>query len=317
MEKKYKSLILCLIFLIALIISIFFIKIYFKPFLIIVVFYMLCRPIYKFLYKVIHNTRIASILAILVLNIILFCGIYYLSSSLVIKAWNFYYENSKKVYNFFYTLSQSPLLGTFNVDKLKNEILDESFVKRGAFYTGDGIISYLISNICLYFLLSDGEELFSSILFFIPEKYRNKLKITFSNLKDMFIIELMLVLFNTLEIFIGFKILNIKEGFLLALLCGILDFLPYVGTIIVFIPLIIYNIILKEYFVVIGLIFLYVLILIVREILETKFIGNKLNLHPLIVLISIYIGMKLFGIIGIAVGPLYVLISKEILLEGT
>lgn len=317
MEKKYKSLIVCLLLLITLIIVILFIKIYFKPFLIIFIFYMLCRPIYKFLYKAIHNTRIASILAILVLNIVLFCGIYYLSSSLLIKAWNFYYENSKKLYNFFDTLNQNPFLGTLNIDKLKNGILDESFVKKGAFYTGDGIISYFISNICLYFLLSDGNELFSSILFFIPEKYCSKLKNTFNNLKDMVTIELILVLFNTLEIFIGFKILNIREGFLLALLCGILDLLPYVGTIIVFIPLIIYNIVLKEYFVVIGLICLYILILIVREILETKFIGNKLNLHPLIVLISIYIGMKLFGIIGIAVGPLYVLISKEILLDGT
>lgn len=317
MEKKYKSLIACLILLIALIISIFFIKIYFKPFLIIIIFYMLCKPIYKFLYKIIHNTRIASILSILVLNIILFCGIYYLSSSLIVKAGNFYYENSKKLYSFFSTLNESTFLGTFDIDKLKNGILDESFVKRSAFYTGDGIISYFISNICLYFLLSDGEEVFSSILFFIPEKYRSNLKKTFSNLKDMVTIELILVLFNTLEIFIGLKILNIREAFLLALLCGILDLLPYVGTIIVFIPLIIYNIILKEYFIVIGLVSLYVLILIVREILESKFIGNKLNLHPLIVLISIYVGMKLFGIIGIAAGPLYVLLSKEILLDGT
>ncbi len=317
MDKRYKSLIACLVLLIALIITTLFIKIYFKPFLIIIIFYMLCKPIYKFVYKVIHNTRIASILTILVLNIILFCVIYYLSSSLLTKVCNFYYENSKKVYNFFNTLNPGPFLGTFNIDKLKNGILDESFIKRGAFYTGDGIISYLIANICLYFLLSDGDNLFSGILFFIPEKYWSKLKNTFSNLKDMVTIELMLVLFNTLEVFIGFKILNIRESFFLALLCGILDLLPYVGTIIVFIPLIIYNIVLKEYFVVIGLICLYLLILIVREILETKFIGNKLNLHPLIVLISIYVGMKLLGIIGIAVGPLYVLISKEILLDGT
>jgi predicted PurR-regulated permease PerM len=316
-DKRYKSLIACLVLLIALIITTLFIKIYFKPFLIIIIFYMLCKPIYKFVYKVIHNTRIASILTILVLNIILFCVIYYLSSSLLTKVCNFYYENSKKVYNFFNTLNPGPFLGTFNIDKLKNGILDESFIKRGAFYTGDGIISYLIANICLYFLLSDGDNLFSGILFFIPEKYWSKLKNTFSNLKDMVTIELMLVLFNTLEVFIGFKILNIRESFFLALLCGILDLLPYVGTIIVFIPLIIYNIVLKEYFVVIGLICLYLLILIVREILETKFIGNKLNLHPLIVLISIYVGMKLLGIIGIAVGPLYVLISKEILLDGT
>ena len=100
---------------------------------------------------------------------------------------------------------------------------------------------------------------------------------------------------------------------MLGLVCGLLDVLPYVGTIIVFIPIIIYNIIMKNYLVSFGLICLYILVQIVREILEAKFIGNKLDIHPLVIFISIYIGAKVFGILGILVGPMYSIIAKEII----
>ena len=58
---------------------------------------------------------------------------------------------------------------------------------------------------------------------------------------------------------IGFKILRVPSAIFLGFVCGILDILPYVGTIIVFIPIIIYNIIMKEYLLVVGLIALFLL----------------------------------------------------------
>ena len=95
-------------------------------------------------------------------------------------------------------------------------------------------------------------------------------------------------------------------------ICGILDILPYVGTIIVFIPIIIYNIILREYLRVFGLIFLFILVQVVREILEAKFLSDKLDLHPLLILLSIYIGVKIFGMLGIIIGPMYGILAKGI-----
>ena len=73
-------------------------------------------------------------------------------------------------------------------------------------------------------------------------------------------------------IIVGFKILRVPNFIFLGVICGILDVLPYVGTIIVFIPIIIYNIIIKEYLLVIGFIALYLLLQIVREVLELKFL---------------------------------------------
>ncbi|MGL5868669.1 AI-2E family transporter, partial [Clostridium chrysemydis] len=74
-------------------------------------------------------------------------------------------------------------------------------------------------------------------------------------------------------------------------------------------------IIVKEYVIVIGLIFLYCLVQITREILEAKLLSNKFNLHPLVVFISVYIGIKVFGVLGAFVGPIYCMISRDILIN--
>ncbi|SHK33178.1 Predicted PurR-regulated permease PerM [Clostridium cavendishii DSM 21758] len=317
MEKKYKSLIACVVLFIIIIFLVISIKLYFKPFLFILFFYFLSKPIYLIINKIIKSKRIASGLAILLMNIILICFIYYLGSTIIFKGYKLYYNNTQRFHEIFDIIKNNGFLDTFNIDKIGDGIFSGNIVQKGAFYTGEGIISYFIANICVYFLLYDGKEIFKGILNFIPESYYNSFRETLKNLKGMLTIEAVLIIVNTLELFIGFKILNIKEAGALAMLCGVLDLLPYVGTIIVFIPLIIYNIVLKEYFVVIGLISLYILVLIIREILETKFIGNKLNLHPFIVLVAIYIGMKLFGIVGLIIGPLYILLAKEILFNGT
>ena len=118
---------------------------------------------------------------------------------------------------------------------------------------------------------------------------------------------------STVIIVIGFKILGVKNSLFLGIICGILDILPYVGTIIVFIPIIIYNIIMKRYLIVIGFIALYLLVLINKQILEAKFLSSKLDIHPLVVMLSIYIGVNIFGVIGIIAGPIYCIFAKDII----
>ena len=138
-----------------------------------------------------------------------------------------------------------------------------------------------------------------------------------NNLREVVKIELKLVIICMIIAIIGFRILRVPSAIFIGFVCGILDILPYVGTIIVFIPIIIYNIIMKEYLLVVGLIALYLLLQVVREILELKFLSSKLDIHPLVVMLSMYIGAEVFGIIGLLIGPIYCLIAKDIIYEGT
>ncbi len=147
----------------------------------------------------------------------------------------------------------------------------------------------------------------------LPYDIVDTIRVKKNNLREVVKIELKLVIICIVITIIGFKILRVPSSIFLGVVCGILDILPYVGTIIVFIPIIIYNIIMKEYL----LIALYLLLQIVREILELKFLSSKLDIHPLVVMLSMYIGAEIFGIIGLLVGPIYCLIAKDIIYEGT
>ncbi len=60
----------------------------------------------------------------------------------------------------------------------------------------------------------------------------------------------------------------------------------------------------------IGLTLLYAFILVVRQVLEPKLVADNLGIHPLATLIAIYVGYKLFGIIGLILGPFILVIGK-------
>ncbi|WP_035379302.1 sporulation integral membrane protein YtvI [Fervidicella metallireducens] len=108
-----------------------------------------------------------------------------------------------------------------------------------------------------------------------------------------------LIIFITfLETFIGFSILKIKYTFMLSLLSAFLDILPILGIGSLYIPLIIYNIIIKNYFTAIGLGVLYILITVIRQIIEPKLVSSSLDLHPVAVLAAIFIGLKAYGFLG-------------------
>ena len=54
-----------------------------------------------------------------------------------------------------------------------------------------------------------------------------------------------------------------------------------------------------------------------KAIQKLKFLSSKLDIHPLVVMLSMYIGAEVFGIIGIFIGPIYCLIAKDLIYEGT
>ena len=107
-----------------------------------------------------------------------------------------------------------------------------------------------------------------------------------------------LVFMTFAQTFLAFSIMNIPYALLLSILCMMLDLLPIVGTIIVFIPLIIIHIYTKKYLVAIMLGIVYVLLLVIRNILEPKMLSSSLEISPISILISIFVGLNLAGFKG-------------------
>ncbi len=110
--------------------------------------------------------------------------------------------------------------------------------------------------------------------------------------------------FTFLEVFIGLSVLGIRYAFLLSWLIAIVDFLPLLGTGVILIPWGVISLLLGEYRLGVGLLILYGICTLLRQLMEPRFIGRGLGLHPLASLIAMYAGLRFFGVAGMLLLPL-------------
>ncbi|BFK81588.1 AI-2E family transporter [Clostridium baratii] len=314
LKDEQKKLLEAFIFFIAIVVFVVVIRAYFKPFLWIVIIFFLSSPMYILFTKFNISKKISAALALLLLNIFIVLIIYYLGRNIFELVDSMYENNINIVNDFIKELNTvlEKIVGEVNFSEEIMNIFHPNMLKRGAVTTGEGILSYFIGNICAFFILIDKNKFISYFNRLLPDTMYRRIHKGGKNIKSIISIQIFLVFISTVIIIFGFKIFRIDKAFLLGVFCGILDILPYVGTIIVFIPIIIYNIIVKDYLIAFGLICLYILVQFVREILEAKLLSNKFNIHPLVIFLSIYIGMKIFGVIGVFIGPLYSMMVRDI-----
>lgn len=97
---------------------------------------------------------------------------------------------------------------------------------------------------------------------------------------------------------IGFSILGIKYAVILSLICAIADILPILGIAVIYLPLAFIYLMSGNYFAAIGLIILFLIISAVRQIIEPKIVSSSLGIHPVMILATIFIGLKAYGFIG-------------------
>jgi len=111
---------------------------------------------------------------------------------------------------------------------------------------------------------------------------------------------------------IGLLLLRNPYAILGGLGIGLLDALPVFGTGIVFFPLVIIKILEQDFFHAACYGILWLITWLTREFLEPKLIGKRLGLYPIAVIMTIYIGIYIFGISGVLLGPLMLLIILEV-----
>lgn len=109
---------------------------------------------------------------------------------------------------------------------------------------------------------------------------------------------------------VGLLIIDVKYPLAIALLIIIVDILPILGTGSVLVPWAIFSMFMGDFITGIGLIVLFLVITVFRRIVEPKILGDSVGISALAVLISLYVGLKLVGVIGVFIGPLIVIIYK-------
>lgn len=121
-----------------------------------------------------------------------------------------------------------------------------------------------------------------------------------------------LMLISLTLLFSGFLILGVKNSFLLALLISFVDMLPILGVGTVLIPWSIVELINGNTFSGIGLLTLFLIVYIVRQIAEPKILSKQMNLHPLVTIFSMYAGLKILGIGGLIIAPFIAFLLKTV-----
>lgn len=101
----------------------------------------------------------------------------------------------------------------------------------------------------------------------------------------------------------GFLVLRIEHALLVAILVALLDILPVIGVGTVLIPWSILELAAGNKALGIGLLVLFVLNAIIRQLAEPKIVGKNLDLHPIVTLILLYVGYSLFGFVGLIILP--------------
>ena len=111
------------------------------------------------------------------------------------------------------------------------------------------------------------------------------------------------------ELFFGLLILDIPYASTLALLIAAVDILPVLGTGTVLLPWGIIALVIGNTKVGIGVLVLYGAITVIRNIVEPKIIGKQVGLPPLATLLALYLGLNLFGFVGLWSVPLLLILG--------
>ncbi len=111
---------------------------------------------------------------------------------------------------------------------------------------------------------------------------------------------------------IAFWLMGYPSPFFWGYLVGFLDMLPFIGAGITLLPLAVFELILGGTGKAVVLVLLYVVCYFVRQFMEPRLIGKRIGIHPLVMLIAVFVGVKLYGLLGILTGPLSYLLIREL-----
>ncbi len=145
----------------------------------------------------------------------------------------------------------------------------------------------------------------------MSENFRDKVNVVktecFGALLGMLKAQLILTLITAFELFIGLMVMGIENAALLAVIIAIVDMLPILGVGTVLIPWAIINILAGgTIYISVGMIVLYLICLCVRNILQPKIMGESIGISSLASLISIWVGYKIYGFLGMLLMPVIV-----------
>ena len=188
------------------------------------------------------------------------------------------------------------------------------------------LIAIVITFIATVFITSDYDRIVTFIKRQLPSKKRETLtktkNLTITTVSKMLKAYCLIICITCTELFIGLsalKLLGIYNGgyiFTIALVTAIVDIFPILGSGTILIPWGIVSLLMGKTGLGIGVLVIYVIITVLRQYIEPKLVAGQLGLPPIATLMGMYIGLKLFGVLGMFILPFTITILKVLNDDG-
>ena len=169
------------------------------------------------------------------------------------------------------------------------------------------IVSVVITVISTFFMAIDFDLILNFLKKLIPSSKKELVDTSMHYAKSMIGIYIksyaLLFSLTFIELTIGFSLLKVPYAVLLALIISIFDLMPILGTGGILLPWALILVVMGNLKLAAGIAALYVIITAVRQTLEPKIVGAQIGLHPLATLITMLIGLRMFGLVGLIAFP--------------
>ncbi len=182
------------------------------------------------------------------------------------------------------------------------------------------LLTFIFTVLATAFTNVDFPKIKEFIFDSMPSKFGilvKNVKITFTETIGKYIIAYAKIMSITfVELSIGLTILKIPNSIFFAFLISLFDIMPVLGTGGIMVPWIIFTFIVGDVNLGVGLLILYGVITVIRQVIEPRIVGHQLGLNPLITLITIYLGFLWFGVTGMFLIPITTNILLRLYREG-
>lgn len=181
-------------------------------------------------------------------------------------------------------------------------------------------IILVVSIVATYFMSSSFPGIKGFVKSLLPRKWRMSAQTVSKDLglavMGFLRAETILVSVTGVIFTIGLLLLGNPYAFTLGFISAFLDLLPIVGTGIIYVPWVIGLLIMGSMGDAVKLLILWLIAMVVRQALEPKIMSKSIGIHPLPTLVSMYVGLKLLGAIGLILGPGLVIIYEALRKAG-
>ena len=304
---------------------------FFMPFVIGWIVAMIANPLVKFLEKKVKILRKHSSAIIIVVVVALIVGTIYLMIAALVREVRSLSDELPNIFTqveaqlndlseHIYDISDSlpaslqkminnlitgisANLTNFNADE---NVLTIAMAGNFAKNIAEVFLMVIVTILSAYFFIAKRDELVTSFKKNIPNAINNGWVIIYDNFRTAvggyFKAQFKIMFIITAIMFIGFEILNVNYSFLLAFGIALLDLLPVFGTGAILWPWALADMLMGNYMNAIGLVIIYLVCQIVKQILQPKMVGDSIGISPLATLVFMYIGYRFYGVLGMILG---------------